>query len=178
MGKKYIFADELADKLAKLPADAVGGIMKHLIRYARGEAESDSRWRKFEKMLTVEEVGGDVYTEIVDILNEELGTHYKATTKNIRKLIHARLEEGFTVDDFRKVIIAKKREWSGTEMARYLRPDTLFSGKFDAYLNMDAALSLKEESDADSSFDTDSFFEAAQARAYEDMKTDGECPFV
>ena len=47
----------------------------------------------------------------------------------------ARLNEGFTEEDIRKVIDKKTEEWLGTEMAQYLRPETLFGTKFEGYLN-------------------------------------------
>lgn len=76
------------------------------------------------------------YQEIISDLNEVLGTQYKSTTKEVQKLIRARLEEGFTLEDFRKVHRNMKAAWeSDTEMAQFLRPHTLYTGKFEAYLN-------------------------------------------
>lgn len=73
--------------------------------------------------------------EIVDYLNTVCGTSYKASTDKTRKLINARLNEGFTVDDFKIVIDKKSKEWLGTDYAKYLRPETLFGTKFESYLN-------------------------------------------
>lgn len=73
--------------------------------------------------------------EIVDYLNTVCGTSYKASTDKTRKLINARLNEGFTVDDFKTVIHKKSREWLNTDYAKYLRPETLFGTKFESYLN-------------------------------------------
>ena len=39
------------------------------------------------------------------------------------------------LDDFKSVIDKKSKEWLGTNMERYLRPDTLFGTKFESYLN-------------------------------------------
>jgi len=73
--------------------------------------------------------------EIIDHLNNTLGTNYKATTPKTKSLIQARLKEGFTVDDFKRVHIVKFAEWTGTDMEKYLRPETLYSNKFEGYLN-------------------------------------------
>ena len=73
--------------------------------------------------------------EVIDYLNEKTGSKYKANTADTVKHINARLAEGFTVDDFKKVIDNKTAEWLGTEMAQYLRPATLFGTKFESYLN-------------------------------------------
>lgn len=78
----------------------------------------------------------DIYISIVSYLNEKAGTKYKATTDKTKKAIHARLAEGFTVDDFKTVIDKKCAEWIGDEkMEKYLRPETLFGTKFEGYLN-------------------------------------------
>ena len=73
--------------------------------------------------------------EIIDHLNNTLGTNYKATSAKTKALIQARLNEGFTVDDFKRVHIIKFSEWTGTDMEKYLRPETLYSNKFEGYLN-------------------------------------------
>lgn len=76
-----------------------------------------------------------VAEDIVTFLNSMVGSNYKSTTSKTRKLIAARLAEGFTVDDFKTVITKKAKEWQGTDMAQYLRPETLFGTKFEGYLN-------------------------------------------
>lgn len=76
-----------------------------------------------------------VAEDIVNFLNSVTGSNYRSTTDKTRKLIAARLAEGFTVDDFQTVITKKAKEWQGTDMAQYLRPETLFGTKFEGYLN-------------------------------------------
>ena len=77
----------------------------------------------------------DIYKEIIDYLNIVLGTNYRYTTKKTQDSIKARLNEKFTVDDFKTVIDKKAKEWKGTDMEIYLRPETLFGTKFEGYLN-------------------------------------------
>jgi len=77
----------------------------------------------------------EAITAIIDFLNNELGKNYKASASGNKSVIKARLKEGFTVDDFKTVILKKKKAWQGTEMDSYLRPQTLFGNKFDGYLN-------------------------------------------
>lgn len=72
---------------------------------------------------------------IISFLNSTTGSKYKASTDKTRRLIAARLAEGFTVDDFKAVISKKAKEWQNTDMAQYLRPETLFGTKFEGYLN-------------------------------------------
>lgn len=77
-----------------------------------------------------------VYSDIIDYLNERVGTSYRHTTKSTRARINARLQEGFTLQDFKQVIDNKASEWlSDGNMRKYLRPETLFGNKFESYLN-------------------------------------------
>lgn len=78
----------------------------------------------------------DPTEEVVNHLNRRAGTKYKATTANTRRLVKARLKEGFTVEDMKLVIDNKCADWlNNPEMAKFLRPDTLFGNKFEGYLN-------------------------------------------
>ena len=68
-------------------------------------------------------------------LNNILGTNYKLISKETTKLINEKLNEGFTLENFIKVIDKKHNQWRETEMAKYLRPKTLFGDNFELYLN-------------------------------------------
>lgn len=82
----------------------------------------------------------DPTEEVVNHLNNRLGTKYKPTTATTRKLVKARLKEGFTVNDMKLVIDKKATEWEGNpKMAQFLRPDILLGNKFEGYLNANAA---------------------------------------
>ena len=76
-----------------------------------------------------------IISSIISYLNNKLNTNYKSNTKNTVKHIKARLNEGYTEQDFFNVIDKKYDEWYGTEMQQYLVPDTLFGTKFEKYLN-------------------------------------------
>jgi uncharacterized phage protein (TIGR02220 family) len=77
----------------------------------------------------------NIYGVVIDYLNIKANTSYRINTKNTQSLINARTKEGFTVEDFKKVIDSKSKEWLGTDFEKYLRPATLFGGKFENYLN-------------------------------------------
>lgn len=77
----------------------------------------------------------DVYITVINYLNSKINSKYKYTTKKNQTLIHARTQEGFNIDDFKTVIDKKAAEWMGTDMEKYLRPETLFGTKFESYLN-------------------------------------------
>ena len=82
-------------------------------------------------------VKDNIVEEIVNHLNDVLNKNYKHTGQKIKSLINARLKEGFTLEDFQKVHIVKFSEWNGTEMQKYLRPETLYGTKFESYLNQE-----------------------------------------
>lgn len=74
--------------------------------------------------------------EIIDYLNTKCNKKYTYRNKSYNSKIHARLKEGFTVEDFKTVIDKKYTKWKGTEYEQYLNPDTLFApSKFEKYLN-------------------------------------------
>ena len=73
--------------------------------------------------------------EIVEYLNNTVGAKYKSNSKNTIRLITARFNEGYSINDFKTVIAKKAKEWLGTEFEQYLTPQTLFGNKFEKYLN-------------------------------------------
>ena len=75
------------------------------------------------------------YKEVVTYLNQKAGTAFKDKSKDTRRHIKARFDEGYTLEDFRKVIDGRVTAWKGTDMEQYLRPSTLFGSKFESYLN-------------------------------------------
>ena len=76
------------------------------------------------------------YKEIIDYLNEKTGRNYQHKAKVNQKAIKARMNEGYTLEDFKTVIDKKTDEWNNdAKMKEFLRPETLFSEKFDRYLN-------------------------------------------
>ena len=73
---------------------------------------------------------------IVEYLNKKAGKRYKVGIKKTDSLINARINEGFTVDDFKLVIDAKINDWGDDDnMSKFLRPETLFGTKFEGYVN-------------------------------------------
>lgn len=95
-----------------------------------------------EEMQEKEKKDKIPYKKILEYLNEKTGKHYRNVPTN-QELIRARLNEGYTFDDFKKVIDNKVADWKGTGVTfsggqlaeNYLQPSTLFSRKFDKYLN-------------------------------------------
>jgi len=100
--------------------------------------------KEIEKELEIEKEtikSGEAVKSVINYLNQRAGTAYKATSKKTRELVNARMNEGFTVEDFKTVIDNKVEEWGKPpkagekDMRIYIRPETLFGTKFEVYLN-------------------------------------------
>lgn len=85
--------------------------------------------------IEIEKEKEKIYCAVIEHLNREAGTKYRANAQATQRHINARVAEGFTLDDFKTVINKKCTEWRGTDMEKYLRPETLFGSKFESYLN-------------------------------------------
>ncbi|UBH16377.1 conserved phage C-terminal domain-containing protein [Macrococcus armenti] len=72
---------------------------------------------------------------IVNHLNLKTNSNYRFKAEKTKRLIKARMNDGFTVDDFKAVIDYQASLWLHNDMAKYLRPETLFGTKFEGYLN-------------------------------------------
>lgn len=117
------YADADANADADADADA------HADASSCGNAEVEDEVEYIENPLIP-------FSEIVHALNDAAGTRYRASSAKTRSLIHARWAEGYRLPDFLAVIDTMAAEWKGDpKMAKYLRPSTLFSPKFEDYVN-------------------------------------------
>lgn len=92
------------------------------------------------------------YAEIINYLNEITGKNFKPGSIKTREMIHARYREGFTFEEFKRVIDIKTAEWkSDLAWNKFLRPETLFGTKFESYLNQQGG--KKRMSEEDFNFD-------------------------
>lgn len=75
--------------------------------------------------------------QVIDYFNRVCGTNYKHQSKATAEMINARINDGFKVEDFYKVIDKKHAEWKNdSKYCKYLRPETLFRpSHFESYLN-------------------------------------------
>lgn len=111
----------------------------------RGQKEKEKEKEKENKKKDIntlsseqKERSKDVvpYEEIVSYLNSKTGKSFKHQTPKTRTLINTRFKEGFTLEDFKRVIDIKVQQWKNdSHMSKYLKPDTLFTSKFEGYAN-------------------------------------------
>ena len=99
-------------------------------------SEKPKAVEKFKAAVAEKPVGKDwvQVDKVIGYLNLKAGTNYRFAASS-RDLVEARLKD-FTVEDCFVVIDKKCAEWLGTDLAKYLRPSTLFqASKFEGYLN-------------------------------------------
>lgn len=91
---------------------------------------------KKQKKVTRPPIKSEVYEEIVAHLNELTGSEFRHYDPEIRHVIKLKIHRGYSIEDFKKVIENKCRDWLGDEkMEKHLVPSTLFGRKMDQYLN-------------------------------------------
>ena len=92
--------------------------------------------------------------EVIDYLNLKVNRKFRPDSK-YSKLIDGLLKNDYSVDDCKKVIDNKVKDWmNNPEYVEYLRPETLFGNKFDGYLNTVKAQSIEDDPDIEDIFDT------------------------
>ncbi|MDY0388286.1 MAG: conserved phage C-terminal domain-containing protein [Candidatus Cloacimonadales bacterium] len=103
--------------------------------------------KKSTSGVKVKRPANETYQEIVTYLNTVTGKQYRWDTPDTKAVIRARLNEGFTPDEFKRVIDIKSKQWLVNEQFKYLRPSTLFGSKFEGYLQEWIIFKKKEEQD-------------------------------
>ena len=117
-------------------SDCTDGCVQFEQTYTREYTESTTENNNVSEEKPSKVVWTDETKHIIDYLNKRTGKKYSVKTKKTVQLIHKLLDNGFTVEDFERVIDIKCKQWLNNEkMNQYLRPRTLFSEKFEDYLN-------------------------------------------
>lgn len=77
-----------------------------------------------------------IIENIVNYLNEKAKTKFSSKGKETISIINAKLNSGYVLSDFKHVIDVKCNDWiNNSDLAKFLRPQTLFGNKFESYLN-------------------------------------------
>ena len=102
------------------------------------ETKGEPRSEQAKKPKKAKDTTADTEAgEVIDYLNAKTGSAYKASSKATISVIRARLNDGYTVEDCKKVIDTKASQWlTNPDMVKYLRPETLFRpSKLEGYIN-------------------------------------------
>lgn len=86
--------------------------------------------------------------ECIDAFNAVTGKDYRSSGGKDWLDLRRIYDSGRTVDDVRKVVAAKQEQWADSDMAKFIRPSTLFGKKFEEYLN-EGEGAASDESDWD-----------------------------
>lgn len=119
------------------------------------------------------EADEEVVKEVIGYLNARVGANYRPNTAETIKLIHGRLSEGRTIEDFKYVIDVKADEWIGTSQEQYLRPKTLFAqSNFENYLQQRRGVKKKNKRTGKEPVDWDELTEWARKKDQEALEGD------
>jgi len=78
----------------------------------------------------------EILPSVIEYLNQKTGKKFSPTSSAAVRHISARIAEGRTLEDFKRVVDIKVAKWGGDpKMDDYLRPETLFGTKMESYLN-------------------------------------------
>jgi len=133
------------DKNPNNPMGKMGTVGTHSVKTKPKKPETDT------DTDTDTVTGTDTVTETVRViltdLNERLGLKrgFSCKSEGNRYKIMARLKEGYKLEDFILVNQKKCKQWiDDPEMVQYLRPETLYSNKFEGYLNQIEVKTVKQ----------------------------------
>ena len=141
--EKYQEKSEKAKKSAQARWNKKASKQKGLDDANALQAESESNAKhktlntKQETLTNMDSAPDNSAAEyVLEYMNGVLDTKYKKSTKAHIENINARLNDGHTVEELKRVIDFKNAQWANDpKMATYLRPQTLFqAGKFQGYL--------------------------------------------
>lgn len=106
---------------------------KRIIRCSKYGEKEIKVIKKEKSEPEVPSMSIDFVSEIVDYLNEKANRRLRVG-RPIKKLVNARVSEGYNLEDFKHVIDVKCSQWLGTDFEKFLRPSTLFNAtRFTEY---------------------------------------------
>lgn len=128
------------EKVDKCPEYIHINIKEEIQEDTNKEKDKNIKKEKEIDVNTKEQLYNKYNKEINDIiyyLNNETNKKFTTESDFVKDLIVDRLEENYTIDDFKSVIVHKTKEWlNNKEFNKNLRPGTLFSkNNFERYLN-------------------------------------------
>jgi uncharacterized phage protein (TIGR02220 family) len=106
------------------------------------------------KSTVNDNVNVNVINNIICHLNNKTKKDFKTNSKKTQSCIKARLNDGYSYEDFIKVIDIKSLKWNNDpKMKDFLRPETLFGSKFESYLNEETKQVQRPKIDVSTKFE-------------------------
>lgn len=130
------------DNAAKATAQATAKATAKATEKATGKAtvslgkdKEKDKDRDKEKDMDLDSAGARYAADALEAFNEESGKDVRQLSGTEFAFLASMRENGRTVEDIRRVVRTKRRQWEGDpRMARYLRPSTIFKN-FEDYVN-------------------------------------------
>lgn len=126
------------DNAAKATGKATGKATARATEKATvslGKDKEKDKDRDKEKDMDLDSAGARYAADALEAFNEESGKDVRQLSGTEFAFLASMRENGRTVEDIRRVVRTKRRQWEGDpRMARYLRPSTIFKN-FEDYVN-------------------------------------------
>ena len=92
--------------------------------------------QNYNKSITQNSAIQQKAIEVIRFFNTTCKTTYRENSKEFLKNVIARINDGYTVEDFKKIVLFKFNQWNeDPKMKEYIRPSTLFrASHFEEYL--------------------------------------------
>lgn len=138
--KKPIDLKPLFDKGFLVPASGMLAECKQVAR-TEGEGEGETEGETEGEEGKTSRLSQP--QKVLDYLNLKASKNFRPTPTNLG-FISGRLDQGYSQEDFERVIDLKVEEWGDDlKMDQYLRPQTLFNDtKFSGYVNQKKGLTV------------------------------------
>lgn len=130
---------------ARAEAGKVGGLVRahgkqrasKILARPKQDVEANGQALSASASVSASNSNSNTIEYIVNYFNQVTGQKIRHGSKYIDSLISGRLKDGFTLDDFKKVIDKKYAQWKDDpKMSSFIRPSTLFApSHFEDYLN-------------------------------------------
>lgn len=137
LGKDSLVKDSLSKDSQAILCEPLENSAESKNEEVFGRADSESKDTiRSKNSNPARDVIESVIDECLLYLNTVSGKSFKITTESNRKFVRARINEDYTMDDFKRVIDNQWLRWKDSDMVEYMRPSTLFNAeKFQSYIN-------------------------------------------
>lgn len=131
-------------------------------RVSPSTGKTDERKTRSITNKEVLSIDNTIIVALVEYLNKKAKRSFSFKTKATQQHLAARLKDGYTPEQIKVVIDDRVERWANDpHMAEYLRPNTLFAGKFESYLQ--AAQAAPQHANTDDALNDIELGEAEEA---------------
>lgn len=142
---KELYEHELIELVNELYGDSYVMIAESFQNHCQMIKRQDNKNKDDELKPLKTDDNNEIRKEIIEHLNLIAKKKYRTNSDATKRVLNARLNDGFKLEDFKAVINKKVAEWgTNPKMEQYLRPETLFGNKFESYLNQNGGMNANK----------------------------------